>query len=246
MKVTACNIRGQRCNEFKRRECSGGVKRLPRLKVREQPVNSCFDARDSASGVSLASFVASLLNQSAQVPLLAAMKPCLIFGMALAGALAVALAAPENAPSKPEVPYPDGYRTWQHVSSGVLKPKDAPSTAAPGEGELAAPHGLISNIYANKEALEGYRTGHFPEGAALAVDWFVIREQGPLLHQGARKSVNVMVRDKRFAETGGWGFEDFDRDSRTSRNVGAKAVQLCFQCHTAAKDREYVFSELKP
>lgn len=158
----------------------------------------------------------------------------------------MALAAPDNAPSSPEVPYPDGYRAWRHVSSGVLKPKDASSTTTPAEGELAAPHGLISNIYANKEALEGYRTGHFPEGSALAVDWFVIQERGALLHQGARKSVNVMVRDKRFTETGGWGFEDFNRDSRTSRNVGSKAVQLCFQCHTAAKNREYVFSELKP
>lgn len=176
------------------------------------------------------------------------MKPSVFFGAALAAAaLAATLAATGNASSTPEVPYPEGYRTWRHVSSGVLKPKDAPgSAAAPTEGELSASHGLIGNIYANDRAIEGYRTGHFPEGAVLVVDWFVIHERGPQLRQGPRKSVNVMVRDNRYADTGGWGFEDFDRDSRTSRNVGPNAAQMCFQCHTGVKDREYVFSILKP
>jgi hypothetical protein len=95
--------------------------------------------------------------------------------------------------------------------------------------------------------VEGYRTGHFPEGAMLAVDWFVLEPRGPELLQGRRKSINVMVRDARYTETGGWGFEDFDQDSHTTRNVGPKAVKMCFECHGRyAKKHEFVFTRLKP
>lgn len=145
-----------------------------------------------------------------------------------------------------EVPYPDGYRNWRHVTSTVLPPKDG-ATNLPSDGaKAAAPHGLMFNIYANEKALEGYRTGHFPEGAVLIADWFVLEKKGPELVQGRRKSINVMIRDARHTATGGWGFEDFDEDSHTIRNVKQNAVKMCFECHARAKDREHVFSVLKP
>ncbi|HWA84751.1 MAG TPA: cytochrome P460 family protein [Opitutus sp.] len=162
-------------------------------------------------------------------------------------AMVTALTAEETGALAPEVPFPDGYRAWRHVSSGVLQPMDGAANKQPKQEKIAAPHGLLANIYANDKAVEGYRTGHFPEGAMLAVDWFVLEPRGPELLQGQRKSVNVMVRDARYAATGGWGFEDFDRDSRTKRNVGANAVKMCFECHGRyAKDRGFVFSTLKP
>jgi len=124
------------------------------------------------------------------------------------------------------------------------KQEDA-SREANGE-KPSAPHGLIHHVYANEQALEGYRTGHFPEGAVLVADWFWLEPQGPQLIQGPRKSINVMVRDARYTATGGWGFEDFDQDSHTKRNVGPNAVQMCYDCHTHAKEHDYVFTRLKP
>lgn len=159
----------------------------------------------------------------------------------------MAWAAAEMASPAPDVPYPEGYRSWRHVSSGVLRPKEGAANDNPDPKKPAAPHGLLANIYANDKAVEGYRTGHFPEGAVLVVDWFILESRGPELLQGARKSRNVMVRDARYTETGGWGFEDFDKDSQTARNVGPKAVKMCFECHsTYAKQHEFVFSTLKP
>jgi hypothetical protein len=149
-------------------------------------------------------------------------------------------------PNPPEVPYPDGYRNWRHITSTVLPPKEGTAGSRPADTKVAAPHGLMFNIYANEKALEGYRTGHFPEGAVLIADWFVLEKKGPELVQGPRKSINVMVRDSRYTTTGGWGFEDFDKDSHTTRNVGQNAVKSCFECHTRAKDHEHVFSVLKP
>lgn len=152
------------------------------------------------------------------------------------------MAGPDLVP----VAYPEGYRDWKHVSSVMLPPKSDAMKTEPSEPKPVAPHGLLFNIYANDKALEGYRTGHFPEGAVLIADWFVLEQKGPTLVQGSRKSVNVMVRDARYINTGGWGFEDFDRDSRTIRNVGANAVKSCFECHSHAKEHEFVFSGLKP
>lgn len=159
---------------------------------------------------------------------------------------AIAFATAEMAETMPEVPYPDGYRTWRHVCSAILPPKPTPAASESPQKKPAAPHGLIHHVYANEQALEGYRTGHFPEGAVLIADWFILEPRGPEFIQGPRKSINVMVRDARYAATGGWGFEDFDQDSRTKRNVGANAAQMCYDCHRRAQDREHVFSQLKP
>lgn len=149
-------------------------------------------------------------------------------------------------PSLPNVSYPDGYLHWRFVSSVVLLPKENAAKTRSDDAKAHADHGLIHNVYANEKAVEGYRTGHFPEGAVLIADWFVLEPAGPELVQGQRKSINVMVRDARYTTTGGWGFEDFDKDSRTTRNVGPNAVKSCFECHRRAQDHEYVFGSLKP
>jgi hypothetical protein len=46
----------------------------------------------------------------------------------------------------------------------------------------------------------------------------------------------------RFAGTGGWGFEGFAAGDRARPVVGKDAATACFGCHTAQKDRDYVFS----
>ncbi len=165
-------------------------------------------------------------------------------------ALATFLFAQATVPtaSAPEVPYPEGFRRWMHITSVVTPAKQAePGTHAPGTGN-PAPQGLVHHLYANEPALEGYRTGHFPEGAVLIADWFFLEEARSGLVQGARQSTDVMVRDRRYASTGGWGFAKFDQDSHTIRKVGAgAAVQSCFRCHErAGAEREFVFSTLKP
>jgi hypothetical protein len=168
--------------------------------------------------------------------------------LAISAALRAETAPP--AATYPEVPYPDGFRRWTHVVSAIVAAK----MSAPGEpgkptegAKPAAPHGLIHNLYANELAVEGYRTGHFPEGAVLIADWYILEETRGGLKQGPRKSVDVMIRDARYTETGGWGFENFEQGSHTQRNVGPKAVTSCFECHRhAGPEREFVFSTLLP
>ncbi|MGH6931805.1 MAG: cytochrome P460 family protein, partial [Dongiaceae bacterium] len=69
------------------------------------------------------------------------------------------------------------------------------------------------------------------------------RADGNALVEGERKVLGVMQKhSKKFAATGGWGFEGFGGGDRNRRVVGANAASACFACHQAQKDRDYVFS----
>jgi cytochrome P460 len=140
--------------------------------------------------------------------------------------------------SYPAVPFPKGWREWTHVKSNLIGPKS----------ELYKNIGGYQHIYANKIAMEGYRTGTFSEGSILIYDFLEGRElENGSTAEGPRRFTSVMVKDtKRYAATGGWGFEEFRGDSETDRMIGAKAAKQCFACHAAErKDNDYVFSQYR-
>ncbi len=134
------------------------------------------------------------------------------------------------------VPYPAGYRDWHHVKSMVIQ-----------DGHpLFAAFGGIHHLYANPKAMIGYRTGKFPDGAVIVFDLLEATPADHALTEGARKVVGVMHKNaRRFAATGGWGFEGFGGGDASKRAVGANAVKACFECHQAQKDNGYVFSSLR-
>lgn len=152
--------------------------------------------------------------------------------------LALATAAiPALAADPPAVPYPEGYRDWRHVKSMVIE-----------EGHpLHAAFGGIHHLYANDAALEGYRSGRFPDGAIIVFDLLAANAADAAVVEGPRKVVGVMHKDAaRWPATGGWGFEGFAGDSKTERAVGANAASACFSCHMPQKDADYVFSKARP
>jgi len=133
-------------------------------------------------------------------------------------------------------PYPEGYRHWTFLHSSLVpstfgafgkKPCEKPCTAG------------LFHFYANDKAMQGLRTGFYPDGAILAeemLEWLGAKE-------GPRRIVGVMVKDdQRYASTQGWGYGNFDEGSRTD-TLDAKARQDCAQCHLARKDHGYVFTE---
>ena len=142
-------------------------------------------------------------------------------------------AAPALSADAPPVPYPKGYRQWGHVKSMVIQPGHA----------LYDSFGGIHHLYANKLAEEGYARGKFPDGAVIAFDLLTATSADNAVQAGPRKVLGVMVKDaRRYKDTGGWGFEGFKGDSTTERAVGKQSATACYQCHTAQKDKDYVFS----
>jgi len=140
---------------------------------------------------------------------------------------------------QPSVAYPEGFRTWQHVK-----------TTAVGAAHASFPNrGGFHHFYANALALEGYRTGTFPNGSVI-VDENVLardgegRQQGILL-EGDRRGIDVMVKDDRvFKDTGGWGFEQF-KGTGTAGTLSSAGRTKCFECHGKMTGRDSVFSTLR-
>jgi hypothetical protein len=135
-----------------------------------------------------------------------------------------------------KVAYPAGFRTWDHVKSMVIN-KGHPLYDAVGG---------IHHIYGNPKAMQGYKAGSkFADGSVIVFDLFDAVDKDNAVSEGARKAVVVMSRDaKKFASTGGWGYEVFDAKTRKG-TLDAKAAADCHGCHTQVKDSGFVFSKLR-
>jgi Cytochrome P460 len=132
------------------------------------------------------------------------------------------------------VAYPENFRSWSHVKSGVIGPQHKNFANAGG----------IHHVYANKEAMAGYRTRKFPEQSVIVFEWLEWQEKDGAILEGPRRQVDVMVKDsQRFATTGGWGFQRFVKDTREP--ASAPTPQQCFACHDQLKQDGLVLSKYR-
>lgn len=151
--------------------------------------------------------------------------------------LLILASSQSTAAGTPPVPYPEGYRGWYHVKSMVIQPGHP----------LYEAFGGIHHLYANAKAMAGYRSSQYPNGAVIVFDLMEAKSADNAITEGSRKVLGVMHFDARkYASTGGWGFEGFKGDSKTERAVGENAKSACFDCHTSQKNTAYVFSRLRP
>jgi len=158
---------------------------------------------------------------------------------AIAGLIATLVVAvtPSARQTMPAVPFPEGFRSWPLVRSTVVGP----------ESPTFPKRGGIHHYYANLEALEGYRTGTFPNGSVI-VDEAVSTKAGEghgigMLFETDRRFLDVMVRnDAQYKDTGGWGFEAFKAGDPKQRVVqdGGKA---CFVCHAPHAANNFLFTK---
>jgi hypothetical protein len=132
--------------------------------------------------------------------------------------------------------FPEGYRHWMLVKTGLVGPRNI----------LFDTIGGFHHIYANDKAINGYRSGKFPEGSILVFDKIEMLEQKDgTIREGRRKWVDVMIKQSSHNDsTGGWKFMEFPGDSRTPREFVSTKKQ-CFNCHATKKESQYVFSILK-
>jgi hypothetical protein len=136
-----------------------------------------------------------------------------------------------------------GYESWQTISVS---------------------HGaLLAVILGNAAMIEAYKAGlpgngkPFPDGAKMAkIHWNPKKneaEPGQPQIPGTLHDVDFMVKDsKRFADSGGWGWAEFEYDTASDTfRPGTMAdhppqgndAKCGFVCHTAAKQQDYVFTE---
>jgi hypothetical protein len=134
------------------------------------------------------------------------------------------------------VPYPEGYRSWTHVKSGLIAPTHVSFATIGG----------FQHTYANAEAMTGYRTRVFPEGSVVVLDWLEMRDKAGTFTEGPRRQLDVMMKDsQRYAATGGWGFQRYVKDSKTER-ADSPTPQECFACHDNMKKDGLILSIYRP
>ncbi len=136
-----------------------------------------------------------------------------------------------------KVPYPTGYRNWTHVKSKVALSNSAGNKS-----------GTYHHIYANSKAMDGYKTGKFPEGAVIVADFITAVDSNTSLFEGQRQYIDVMIKSTaQYAANGGWGFEEFDKGDENLRKVVTlgNAQTTCFKCHQKQVDHDFVFSRYR-
>ena len=132
------------------------------------------------------------------------------------------------------VQYPDGFRRWVHVGTGVI------TTASPlPEGERGMHH-----IFANEKAIEGYASGNFADGSIIVYELREAQQQKGIIFEGDRRRVDVMIKDSnQYRDTGGWRFERF-LGNEQEQDAVHDSGNSCFACQMGADKHGFVFSQL--
>jgi Cytochrome P460 len=139
-----------------------------------------------------------------------------------------------SADSGGTIAFPTEYRAWAHVKSVVVGP----------QSQAFATEAGIHHIYANDKALEGYRTGAFPDGSMVVYDLLETNEVPGNIIEGAQRRIDVMVKDsQRYRATGGWDFARSSPDNRTNGSIPADRKANRVACHS--KSGDYGFSEFR-
>jgi hypothetical protein len=128
-----------------------------------------------------------------------------------------------------------GYEDWAVVA--VSQPKD-----------------LLVVILANPVMIDAYRAGvpgngkPFPDGSKMAkIHWNPKKSAeapAPTMVPVTLHDVDFMERDsKRFADSGGWGYAQFNYDSASDTFTPHGTGTNCgYACHTIVKGKDYVFT----
>ena len=132
---------------------------------------------------------------------------------------------------------PRDFKQWYLVHSTLITKDDNKL------GLIAGVH----YIYVNATGLDRLKRGGstpYPDGTMFTDDVrsFSV-EDGTYLQGAARKAVTLMVKDsKKYASTGGWGFQAWAGGDST-KPIATDPVKQCFTCHVPQKAQDFTFSK---
>ena len=180
-----------------------------------------------------------------------ALKPKLLINISVAVAV-LTVGAAISAHDKYDLKVPNGL-----AFSDFSGYEDWPAVAISENG------GLIAVILANAPMIKAFKEGSpgngkpFPDGSRMAkIHWTPKKNEaapGEPTVPGAQHDVDFMVKDsKRFADSGGWGYAEFEYDAAsatfrpgttTDSPPQGNNAKCGFACHTIVKNRDYVFTD---
>jgi hypothetical protein len=150
------------------------------------------------------------------------------------GMIAIAAVSVEAAG---DLKQPTGYRHWFHVNTMVV------DKASP----LFAVLGGMHNVHVNSTGEAALRKGDpYPNGTRFVIDLHDFSVVDGAYVEGAVKGLALMEKDsKKYASTGGWGFQ-FWAGGDPKKPIVTDAAKQCFECHQPKKSQDYVYSTYIP
>lgn len=137
--------------------------------------------------------------------------------------------------------FPTDYREWVFLSSGrgmTYGPSANPNAPA-----------VFDNVFVNRRAYRAFlKTGRWPDRTIFVLE---VRRAATTesINKGGQfqkevTSLEVEVKDKRFSDTQGWGFFEFDSDRQPAKQV--TKGKSCYTCHSAHGAVEQTFVQFYP
>lgn len=125
--------------------------------------------------------------------------------------------------------FPKDYKNWTHTTSKIILDKSSPLYG-------------FQQVFVNDIALDAYKRGNgYPEGSTILIGFYEAIVEGDSIIQGDIIWYAGMRKDTTATKTGGWIFDGFDSKTLQSKIDGP--IGGCYNCHTAKKERDYVFTE---
>jgi hypothetical protein len=139
--------------------------------------------------------------------------------------------------------FPASYREWIFLSSG----------SGMTYGPSADPHGppQFDNVFVNSISYRAFlNSGKWPEQSIFVLEIRDAKSEGSINRggrfQGGISAVEVLVKDnKRFSDTRGWGFFEFEGAGRSAAAKQPKTAS-CYACHAANGAVEHTFVQFYP
>ena len=136
------------------------------------------------------------------------------------------------APSPNGISFPTDYKDWRLISSSHRTDNNT-----------------LRVIVGNDVAVEAARNGKtkpWPKGSVLGKliwkdsvdpDWESATVPGEFVH------AEFMIKDTvKYKSTGGWGYARWKGMDQKPYGMDASSGQVCYECHMAVEDNDYVFS----
>jgi hypothetical protein len=155
----------------------------------------------------------------------------------LSATLCLLASATLTAESADDIKPPANYQHWFHVNTMIV------DKASPLYEALGGMH----NVYINSTGEAALKKGGaYPDKTVFTTDLHDFTIADGSYVEGARKAIAVMVKDsKKYASTGGWGFQIF-AGGDPKKPMVTDATKQCFECHVPRKDNDYVYSTYIP
>lgn len=145
---------------------------------------------------------------------------------------------------------PPDFEQWVYVGSPLT-----PNALNNGKANFPEYH----NVYIQPGAYQEYkRTGVFPEGTIMfkelqltlkgdRADGSRTEASGRGYFPGALNGADVAVKDtKRFADTNGWGYFDFNHNEPKAATAKLQPKEMCAACHLSGAKKDMVWTQFYP